>query len=938
MQQGLIERELPLARIDGLVKRAAEGRGACMVVRGQAGIGKTALLDAAAARCRASGLTVLRACGDQLLVAESHALSAELIAALLDEPGAGVPADVRRDTAVAIGAQATSAWEELGPAQSALIAIRRLVFETAAATPLALIVDDAHWADEASAAWMVHLATRLRDRPVLLLLAVRSGDDLAWARLDDHPDVHEIALRPLSADAITQLLEQTLGTGVDPGFAAACHEASGGLPFLAAQLAHSCAEERIAPTAEHRDAVATLAPVGIARASLVRVAHTVEGARSLARAVSILGPDASPGLAARLAGLTVVDASQAVDALEDGGLLAPGRPLTFVHPLVGSAISADTPGGERARLHGRAARLLSDSGAPAERVATHLARNECLADPWAAEVLLAAARSALRRGAPGAAMELAARALAEPPPPQMRVDLQLLLGVAALRADRAAQACAALQAALALSADPLKRGEIAVELSVALLVAGRAADMARLCDELQDELTASDPDALLCLRAYDRPGETPAQVDERLSQLLPLDGNTRGERLVLAALGHARAAAGSLRATDVAGLLAPALMAVGGSETRKGRTDERANFRACLALGWCEDEMFDTVVAKLPQAGSRPGYADAYMGWWRADRELAAGRLDSAATHARCALEVADAFPEMTANAAQGSRLVLTQIASWRGCPDDLRHWAGASPAAPHLCWPDADPRLTAALLARAEGRFEDAAELLIAHGDWCEAAGWTNPAAASWCFEAIAVLHLAGRASEAFALAERIVRRAESFGAPTTLARALLASSVTVPPDQSVTSLERAAELADDPRYAMHRILVDHALGAALRRDGRRARAREPLRRALDGAIVAGAHGLAEIIREELDATGARVRRERLDGVEALTPAECRVAGLAAGGCSNREIARRLFVTLRTVEMHLTSVYAKLGIGGRPQLADALGEAHEDARAALAS
>jgi DNA-binding CsgD family transcriptional regulator len=116
-------------------------------------------------------------------------------------------------------------------------------------------------------------------------------------------------------------------------------------------------------------------------------------------------------------------------------------------------------------------------------------------------------------------------------------------------------------------------------------------------------------------------------------------------------------------------------------------------------------------------------------------------------------------------------------------------------------------------------------------------------------------------------------------------------------------------------------------ALGAAQRRAGERAAARDPLAEALDLAARCGARPLAARAREELRATGARPRRAWRTGVEALTPSELRVCRLAADGRSNREIAHELYVTLKTIEGHLAHAYSKLGIVGRGQLPQALGE-----------
>ena len=189
----------------------------------------------------------------------------------------------------------------------------------------------------------------------------------------------------------------------------------------------------------------------------------------------------------------------------------------------------------------------------------------------------------------------------------------------------------------------------------------------------------------------------------------------------------------------------------------------------------------------------------------------------------------------------------------------------------------------------------------------------------------ALALL-LLDRREEAEALVEAELADVRTFGGARALGIALRASGLVRGGEPGIgrcgppprpwrappRSLERARSLAE--------------LGAALRRSGRRAAAREPLGEALDLAARCGARPLAVRAREELRAAGARPRREWRRGVEALTPSELRVARLAAAGRTNREIAHALYVTLKTVEGHLARAYGKLGIAGRPQLAAALG------------
>ena len=206
----------------------------------------------------------------------------------------------------------------------------------------------------------------------------------------------------------------------------------------------------------------------------------------------------------------------------------------------------------------------------------------------------------------------------------------------------------------------------------------------------------------------------------------------------------------------------------------------------------------------------------------------------------------------------------------------------------------------------------------------------------AGWRAEAVEALVVRGEAAEARRLAHEQLELGEQLGTPGARGAALrvLARTATEP----IPLLERAVEmLAGSPARLEHtRALVD--LGAALRRANRRADARAPLRRALEQADRSGMRLLARRAREELNAAGARPRRSALSGPGALTPAEHRVAELAARGHGNREIAERLYVTQRTVETHLTHAFQKLGIGSRAELAAVLERRPAAAEPALAA
>jgi len=196
-----------------------------------------------------------------------------------------------------------------------------------------------------------------------------------------------------------------------------------------------------------------------------------------------------------------------------------------------------------------------------------------------------------------------------------------------------------------------------------------------------------------------------------------------------------------------------------------------------------------------------------------------------------------------------------------------------------------------------------------------------------AWRSQAALALLQLGERGEARRLAAEELELARTWGAPRALGAALRAAGLVEGGQKGLALLEEAVEvLATSPARLEH-AKARTELGAALRRANRRSEAREQLRQALELATHCGAAPLATRAESELLATGARPRRIPLRGVESLTPSERRVAELAAKGPTNRETAQALFVTTRTVEVHLTSIYRKLGISSRSQLAAALAE-----------
>jgi DNA-binding CsgD family transcriptional regulator len=267
----------------------------------------------------------------------------------------------------------------------------------------------------------------------------------------------------------------------------------------------------------------------------------------------------------------------------------------------------------------------------------------------------------------------------------------------------------------------------------------------------------------------------------------------------------------------------------------------------------------------------------------------------------------------------------LTRILYESGDPTGARAAFDVSPEPP----PDADAYRYWALAKVAvlmhEGREREVAEVIDkipGHLPWI-----VNPADTFWrCLKAEALDRL-DRRDEALELVQEELELARAWGVPATVGRVLR----TLGALERENGLEHLAEAVEQLEQSTTKLEYAKALcayGTTLRLARKQTDAREPLHKALDLANLCGAAPLAERARTELHATGARPRRDAVSGVASLTPSESRVAGLAADGMSNREIAQELYVTPKTVEVHLSNTYRKLEIRSRRELSGALAPA----------
>jgi len=233
----------------------------------------------------------------------------------------------------------------------------------------------------------------------------------------------------------------------------------------------------------------------------------------------------------------------------------------------------------------------------------------------------------------------------------------------------------------------------------------------------------------------------------------------------------------------------------------------------------------------------------------------------------------------------------------------------------------------TSAHLSDIRGDPSESLESFLGCGRLLEQAGATNPAVLPWRSGAARALAALGDREEARALVRQELKLAEAFGAPGAVGRSLRALGAIEGGERGLEALEAAVTHLEGSQAALERArgLVDY--GAALRRSSRRRAAREPLLRGMEQARRLGSETLARRAMEEAKATGARPRRTALHGRQALTTREEQVAALAAEGRSNREIARELVITQKTVEWHLQHAFRKLGLTSRSELLQALGE-----------
>ncbi len=929
---GLLEREREFERLEQAVGEAVAGTGCVVAIEGEAGIGKSSLL-AYAARCAcATGMRVLSARGGEL----ERAFAYGIVRQLFEAPLVSATAEEReRWLAGAAGLSApvlSSAGAQAGGgnAGSILHGLYWLAANLSVEQPLLIAVDDAHWADDASIAVLSYFARRVDELAVIVIYASRLGEGASEAlpAVADPALVGQL-LRPcvLSDKATAELVSRLLATPSSDEFARACHVATAGNPFLLKELVRALDADAITPDDTSAKRVAQIAPRTIARATLARLRRLGPAANELAFAVAVLGASAQLRHAAALAGLDCDSAARAADALAAAAILSDARPLEFIHPIVRTTVYDELAPGRRATSHKHAARLLAQDAAADAELAPHLLAAEPSGDPWVVERLRRAACDVLERGAPHAASTYLERACREPPAEQDRLSVLLALARAEVQVANPA-ALAHLHHLLDHATDPEMRFDASVELVVAFAFAGRRDEAIELGSELLAGIPAEDEElrmrfeGWLAATAQFAPAYAKGALDRLSRYEGTLTGATDGERLILGCLAFGAAHRGESSAATVE--LARRALA-GDKLLHDYRVGSANYFLAVWALVYADrideaEQYFDRAVATARACGSLADFGAA--SGCRCQVLIRQGRLAQAETEALSVLS------SLQPHAMARSMLLacLLHVMVERADPP-----AAQAFLVEHGLDGDLGNAPMGGMLLYARGRLRlaggDAAAALADFDQLYQRdqlSGLDTPGMPSRACRALAHAQL-GERDAARVLAAEELRRARRWDTPSALAFALRTAGVVEGGAAGIELLRESAVAVQDSPALYERACSLTELGAALRRAGRRRDAREPLREALDLADRCGALRLAGRARDELIASGARPRRAALTGRDALTPSERRVAQLAADGLSNREVAQSLFVTVRTVEGHLTQAYSKLGIGSREQLAGAL-------------
>ncbi|WP_433007315.1 AAA family ATPase [Kribbella sp. CA-294648] len=891
----LLGRVAEQERLAALVSGITEHGGA-LLLRGQAGIGKSALLGEAAGVAQAGGVRVLSVTGAE---SEQHFPYAAL-QQLLYPVRSGIEALPRpqRDAL-----KAALGLAEGGLPDVYLVGLAALNLLSEAGTPLLLLVEDAHWLDQASADVLAFVARRLESEPIVFLSAVRDGVRCQF----DKAGLPSLQVEPLTDELSASLLDR-----VSPGLEQPVRERllaeAAGNPLALTELPHTVQPDSLLKATlplnvrlEHAFGDKFTALPGPTRMCLLVAALNDRGtvAETLAAAAAALGVPVGADALAPAAEARLID-------LEGG--------LTFRHPLIRSAIVQTTTAPERQAAH----RALADALAKEpERQVWHLAAATSTPDETIASALVTAAERAQYRAGVGAAIAALQEAARLSETPQLRADRLLRaadLSVEAGRPDLVRRLLAEAASGELTAQDQARATWIRSSFDDGLVedTAGPI-ELAKLARSVHE-----DGDLELAMRVlwgagmrcfWSEPGPEGRQHLLDVADSLPLD--ERDPRLIAILAYVAPIERGK---TVAAGLMELA------GQTGGDPQIERFLGSAALQIGGFElSARFSSSAAAGLRKQGRLGLLGRALTVhaWSATRLGNLGvALPAAEEAARLAKETNQTFMYGFALSTQAEIAALRgQYAEAAALAAEAEHVGLAAAARPVL----ATVQLARGLAALGEGRHADAFADLHRIFDPAEPAYQL----ALRCYVIAELAEAAIRCGQEDAV-RKIVRELEKDAQQTSspalhtglrYVRAVLAS------DDKAEKLFGAALAADLTGWPLERGRLQLAFGEWLRRHRRAAESRVHLRAARETFDALGLVPWSERARNELRAAGEISPRRTPDAREQLTAHELSIAQLAADGLTNREIGQRLYLSHRTVSTHLHRIFPKLGITSRADL-----------------
>jgi DNA-binding CsgD family transcriptional regulator len=895
----VIGRGAEVAALEAFLEERGSG---AFLLAGAAGIGKTTLWRAGVEAAERRGFRILGSSPAEAERDLSYGALGDLLRPVLAEVRAELPEPQGRALAVALLVE--SAGERPPDRRAVAVSVLSALRALGGAAPTLVAVDDVQWLDAPTAFALAYAARRLGEERVAFLLARREAEGSLPSELEDalRERLARTEVGPFDLDDLYHLLVAHLGTAFTRPALRRLHELSGGSPFFALELAraHVRLEGGLAP--------AETLPTTLEAIVGERIASLPDETRRALAAAAALSQPSQRTLAAAL-GDGVEEALG--PALAAGVLELRGERLEFVHPLLASAAYLGPDAAARRALHRRLADVVDD----VEERARHLGLAADGPDEEVAAALAAGAERARRRGAPETAARLAERA-AELTPPELAAlarERRAAAAVFRFASGDAPQARAVLEELAAGLDAGRERAGILVRLA---RVRSYGDDLRAAADLFAQALAEAGDDAALAAAAHEGLASCLFRLRERLAE----------------AREHARAAVAHARARGDAALAAEALGAQLAAEGVAGLPEARVT--AAEALAAREEAAFARVL-------SDPQLIAAFVAMWWDELETARAGAESLLLRAHDAgdesslpyvlfllaqLECREgAFASALAHAEQGRELSVQAGQVWleayalslaalaeawcgrmdacREAANRARELAARTSAVPAEYFAGAALRWLEPLVERAERD------------------GLHEPGAVPFVPDALEALVAAGRLDDADGLLRVYEERAQALDRSSALAAAARVGGLVLAArgdgEGAVRRLERALELQERAPLPAERARTLLVLGAARRRAKRKRAAREALEESLAVFERLGARAWAGAARAELARIGGRA-----PGSGDLTPSERRVAELVAEGRTNRETAAALFVSERTVEGHLSRVYAKLGVRSRAELA----------------